>query len=184
VVVATGPSLTNAAAKACNGWPTIAVNDAYRLLPEADVLYSGDRHWWRYHGSVPSFRGERWAGDSVASMADELGLNIVPVVDEPGFSFQPGVLHSGGNSGFQAVNLAIQFGATKIVLIGFDMHGGHFFGDHAFRGTGVRSPFEQFIWCFEHAAAGLPEHITVVNCTPGSALKCFRHSELDLELAA
>ncbi|MBC7282566.1 hypothetical protein [Hoeflea sp.] len=42
-------------------------------------------------------------------------------------------LGSGGNSGFQAVNLAAVAGANRIVLTGFDMsvdNGTHWHGDH------------------------------------------------------
>jgi hypothetical protein len=42
-----------------------------------------------------------------------------------------GVVGGGGNSGFQAVNLAAQFGASRIILIGFDMTdrgGKHWYG--------------------------------------------------------
>lgn len=38
-----------------------------------------------------------------------------------------------GNGGFHAINLAIQFGAKRIVLVGFDMsidHGYHWHGRH------------------------------------------------------
>jgi hypothetical protein len=33
----------------------------------------------------------------------------------------PGQIGSGGNGGFQALNLAVQFGASPILLVGFDM---------------------------------------------------------------
>jgi len=44
-----------------------------------------------------------------------------------------GLIGWGSNSGFQAVNLAIQFGASRIVLVGFDaslQHGVHWHGRH------------------------------------------------------
>lgn len=37
----------------------IAVSDAYRLAPWADVLVSSDRAWWRHH--QPEFRGRRFS---------------------------------------------------------------------------------------------------------------------------
>lgn len=46
---------------------------------------------------------------------------------------EPGVIGDGKNSGFQAINLALQFGSRKIVLIGFDMRvdlGTHWHGRH------------------------------------------------------
>ena len=50
VIIGAGPSLTAvdalAAYRAC---PTvITVNDAYRLLPQAPVLYAADAQWWNW----------------------------------------------------------------------------------------------------------------------------------------
>lgn len=52
----------------------------------------------------------------------------------------PGTIGRGGNSGFQALNLALQFGARRIVMVGFDMsarHGVHWHGAH---GKGLVNP--------------------------------------------
>ena len=35
----------------------IAINDAWRVAPWADVLYGCDGRWWRKHGGVPGFGG-------------------------------------------------------------------------------------------------------------------------------
>lgn len=51
-----------------------------------------------------------------------------------------GVIGWGGNGGFHALNLAIQFGASYIVGVGFDMsleHGVHWHGRH---GAGLNNP--------------------------------------------
>jgi hypothetical protein len=45
-----------------------------------------------------------------------------------------GVIGWGGNGGFHAINLALQFGARDLVLLGYDMtlqHGIHWHGRHA-----------------------------------------------------
>lgn len=45
----------------------------------------------------------------------------------------PGQIGSGGNSGFQALNLALQFGARRIILVGYDLRvdkGVHWHGPH------------------------------------------------------
>jgi len=59
VCMATGPSLTQADCDYVRelGVPTIAINDAHRLAPWANVLYSNDRMWWRKYKGVPSFTG-------------------------------------------------------------------------------------------------------------------------------
>ena len=109
----------------------IAVNDAYRLFPDAAVLYACDSEWWDVHGGCPDFAGEKWSSHSVDAgghndkreVAKKYGLKLVEGRDRDGFSFDPACIHYGSNSGFQAVNLAILFGAKRIVLVGFDMRG-------------------------------------------------------------
>lgn len=171
-VAATGPSLDPAK---CRGF-VIAVNDAYRLLPDADILYACDARWWDYHN--PQFKGQKWSShnpsprinDNKADAARKHGLHLVPGFDGEGFKLDFGI-HYGSNSGFQAVNLAIALGARRIRLVGFDMHGRHFFGDHP---KELGNPdFPTFIAAFERAAELLPSHIEIVNCTPDSALTCF-----------
>jgi len=193
IVAATGPSLTEDVAEACRGHPIVAVNDAWRRLPFADVLYACDAEWWAVHGGCPDFRGERWSSHDTRNndkleAARKYGLRIVKGRYGDTFSTDPSVIHYGGNSGFQGVNLAILFGARRIVLVGFDMRTPptgqprHFFGDHpAGLKNGVR--YEHFIPAFKHAATQLPEGIEIVNATPGSALTCFPMAPLEEALA-
>lgn len=190
IVAASGPSLTTDVAEACRGDHVIAVNDAYRRLPFADVLYASDARWWDHHGNCTGFRGEKWSahnpkGNDKRKQAQAYGLRLVAGEDGNAFSLDPDRIRYGGNSGFQAVNLAILFGATRIVLLGFDMHGTHFFGPHAgpLRNT---TSFEKYIANFTAAAKKLPAYIRIVNATPGSALKCFPFVDLGLpvEVAA
>lgn len=185
LVVATGPSLTVEMADLCravqrDGWPIVAVNDAYRMLPEANLLYACDAAWWDVHHGALDFRGERWSSHALANndkrhIALSYGVRLVSGADAEGFSFNPDVIHYGGNSGFQAINLALLLGASRIALVGFDMRTTaqrHFFGHHpAPLLNHVR--YEQFIPHFEVAAKRLPADRHIVNCTPGSALTMF-----------
>lgn len=190
IVAATGPSLTEAVAAQCRGHRVIAVNDAYRRLPFADVLYAGDADWWEVHQGCPGFAGERWTahgpGNDKTAIADPYGLRVVAgprQVDAPGFSLDPARIHYGNSSGFQAINLAILFGATAIRLVGFDMRvpagqPRHFFGDHP-APLGNVSNYEHFLPAFQAAARRLPGHLRIINCTPGSALRCFEMGTLE-----
>lgn len=187
VVAASGPSLTPEVAKAVRGHPVIAVNDAYRLLPFADVLYACDSTWWLTHKGVPGFAGERWSSHGVAGRVrhndkSEIGprfrLNLIEGQDGEGFSTDPSFIHYGSNSGFQAVNMAILWGATRIILVGFDMQGTHFFGAHP-RGLRNTTKYDNFIRAFKKAATRLPAGVEILNATPGSALRCFPMVSLD-----
>lgn len=88
---------------------------------------------------------------------------------------EPGVIGSGGNSGFQALNIAAQFGATRIMLIGFDMHaasGLHWHGPH---GRGLINPNTvNFVKWRNRLDAAAPlirsMGIDVVNVSADSAL--------------
>lgn len=180
IVAATGPSLTPAVAERCVGQPVVAVNDAYRLLPWAEVLYACDSNWWDVHNGCPGFAGERWSSherrsnDKLAT-ASKYGLRLVQGRDAEGFSLDPSVIHYGSTSGFQAINLALLWGAKRVLLVGFDMHTRgprHFFGDHPAPLSNWMQ-FEKVVPFYRRAAKALPPEIEIVNCTPGSALDCW-----------
>lgn len=182
VVAASGPSLTEEVAAMCHREHVIAVNDAYKLLPFADVLYACDAAWWELHKGCPGFAGERWTShgsrprNEKQGIASKWDLHIIAGEDREGFSLDPSRVHYGNNSGFQAVNLAILFGADPIVLTGFDMRSvdgkRHFFGNHK---APLRDGSQFAIWVskFSRAASVLGGTPRIINATPGSALRCF-----------
>jgi hypothetical protein len=181
IVAATGPSLSEEVAELCRGHNVIAVNDAHRRLPFADVLYACDAPWWKFHKGCPEFKGEKWSSHNVdqnvrddkSECARLYGIRIVKGRNADGFSLDPDVIHYGSNSGFQAINLAIHFGCKKIVLVGFDMSGkSHFFGDHPAQ-LNRSTRYERYITYYEKAAQLMPKHINIVNANEGSALECF-----------
>jgi hypothetical protein len=192
VVAASGPSLTKEVAHQCRmarfrGWRVLAVQDAYRLMPWADALYGCDDRWWRVHEGT-TFRGEKWtthedgesSGNDKSAIADKYGLTLVRGKAADEFSTDPAVIHYGSNSGFQAVNLAMLRGVSRIVLVGFDMRHvdgkAHFFGDHP-GGLHNRTDYRDFIQRFTYA--GKFARVPIVNATPGSALTCFPMLSLD-----
>ena len=181
VVAATGPSLTPEVAEQCQGHNCIAVNDAYRLLPFAQVMYACDAAWWNHHKGCPDFAGEKWSShapgaNDKAQVANKYGLRLVHGIQGQGFSLKSDLIHYGSNSGFQAINLAILFGATRIVLVGFDMQRvngkQHFFGSHPAPLNRVTA-FGRFVLAFKDAVKVMPKGIEIINCTPGSALTVF-----------
>jgi hypothetical protein len=98
---------------------------------------------------------------------------------------EPGVIGSGGNSGFQALNLAAQFGAARVLLIGFDMHSGngvHWYGRNV--GRDMRNPIDHnyLRWraAFNKQSRVLRAMgIEVVNASPDSALVCFERRGIE-----
>jgi len=91
-------------------------------------------------------------------------------------------IHSGLNSGYQAIGLAYALGADRIILIGYDMQhtGGarHWHGDHP-DGLKNAQGVEKWVKHFESLAVDLEgEGIEVVNCTIETALTCFQRADL------
>jgi hypothetical protein len=186
VVAATGPSLTTEIAEACRNEIVLAVNDAWRLLPWASVLYACDEAWWNIHDGCREFRGEKWSShggrdhNDKTACARRYGLKLVQGRDGNTFDLSGSHINYGSNSGFQGINLALLMGATKVVLVGFDMRVNgrrHFFGDHP-KGLMNSADYVSWVPNFAHAAKHLPAGIEVVNCTPGSALTCFKMMDL------
>jgi hypothetical protein len=158
-------------------WRVIVVNNTWELLPWADVLYACDLRWWeRYGAQAKAFTGEKWT--LCPNAATRYRLKRVGKRDGEGLCTEPGHVNTGGNSGYQAVNLAWHFGARRIVLLGFDMHrqnGGHWHGEHENMLSAPDSHIACWVRRFEPLARDLDRAgVEVVNATPGSALRCFR----------
>lgn len=180
-----GPSLTADDVHAAQGHGrTIAINDAWRLAPWADVLYACDGRWWDHHHEpvAAGFPGRKITQDEDAAKA--YGIELIRSVDQPGLSPVPGKIHRGHNSGYQAINLALLMGAKEIILLGYDMQATdktHWFGDHP-APLQVKSPFDLFISKFETIK---PEDygIRIINCSRQTALTCFEDMSLESVLS-
>ena len=173
VVVASGPSLTADDVDYCRERAAVIVaNDNYKLAPWADVLYAADPEWWDLHQGAPSFKGLRVTQD--AGAARRWRLHYIDSVDRQGFSLEPGRIHRGDNSGFQAVNLAVLANCSPIVLLGFDMKMGakrHWFGDHP-GALNKASPYQLFASAFNEASQRQPD-LEILNATRETALECY-----------
>ncbi len=140
LVVGTGPSFSSVQAKAIElarargSIRVIAVNDAVKQVPHADIVFASDRKWWKARDHLPGFAGRRVGLAESYFDAPETVLLLRRAGCE-GCELTPGLVHTHGHSGAMAVQLAAQLGAFPIVLVGFDMRRGlngkrHFFGDY------------------------------------------------------
>lgn len=195
--IATGPSLTEKDARTAqetairvNG-RVIVVNDAFRLLPDADILYACDPGWWRVHiesvrEAFSGFLCTQWhfsgsRGNTVGDKeAIQEGLFAVHGVREIGLGLDK--LHFNNNSGSQAINLAYLLGAERIYLLGYDMgwHGGkaHFFGDHPKKLTNADPT--KFIATYDKLAADLKQTgVQVLNLSRSTKLTQFPRATID-----
>lgn len=191
VCLASGPSLTREDVEFCRGKaPAIAVNDTVYLAPWADAMVAADYSWWLHHEGVPSFHGDKWGVKHSSWKRPERWPDVqqLEVTGKHGIETDPGAVRSGSNSGYVAMNLAVHYGATRIVLLGYDMghvkdQPKHFFGDHPWC-LGQVSPYLSFIEAFESAVDDLRRlGVVVLNASRTSALTCFPRVSLADALA-
>jgi hypothetical protein len=147
------------------------------------MVYGCDPAWWRHRNGLPDFMGAKvaWSGASI-DFPDILRAEIERVGS--GFSQKMlfgavGRIGGGGNSGFQALNLSVQLGARRVLLIGFDMHGRggvHWYGRNNW--PSANNPddghFRKWLAAFNAAAPVLSEiGVEVINASPLSDLNAF-----------
>lgn len=185
VCIGGGPSLTAADVNAVRGLArVIAINDAYRLAPWADVLYACDRKWIDWHDGVPSFTGPKYSLES-SDTTTRADWQVLKNTGTTGLELDPSGLRTGVNSGYQAINLAVHLGAARILLLGYDMScdgtASHWFGEHP---DAQPSPYPQMR---EHFATMVEPlriaGVSVVNCSLRTALTAFPSVPLETELA-
>jgi len=197
-VVASGPTLTALAVAPLRGRvPVVAVNDAIRLVPWADVLYSSDRRWWAVVGpsrTVQAFTGIKvsigWRPGDASAVPKHADVQVLTNTGEAGLEPDPGGLRTGRHSGYAAINLAVHLGARRILLLGYTLGrvGGqtHFFGAHpAVLHQTTDAQYATFRAAYLTLAPALQQRgIEVVNCTPSTHLHTFPNVPLADALAA
>lgn len=193
-VLASGPSMTRVVAQTVrdSGCKVIAVNNQGietngkpAMAPWADIMYASDATWW-YNNKAAAlkFTGRKVTVAQQSNVSPNTISDDVHVMGHggvSGFDDRPGFLRTGSNSGYAAVHLAIQLGAAKIVLCGFDMRmvgsRRHWFGDHHWVGA-QRTEYSIFLYHFRNSAKELSSRATIINTTPDSALTCFPRMDL------
>lgn len=181
IMVASGPTARLADLTLSRGRARhIAVNTSFRLCPWADLLYAADYTWWRAHRSeVAGFAGLKVGSAGLRHAGIAGGVELEATEAGDGFSREPGRVAHLGNSGAQALNLALLMGCRRIVLVGYDMRsrfGLHWHAPHAGR---LANPGDELLagWAarLDAAAPGLADFgAEVVNASVVSALRAFR----------
>jgi hypothetical protein len=180
-ILASGPSMSKEVADRvwAGAVNTIVINTTHRLAPWADMLYAADTYWWaKYAKEAGAFAGLKV---TCAEGFHVPGLLVLRNTGKVGFDPDPSCVRTGGNSGYQAIHVAVHAGAKKILLCGFDMHGTHWHSRHPepLRNAG-EGIYPRWISLYEKLALELAErHVKVINCTPGSALKVWPMGNLE-----
>lgn len=181
VCLASGPSLTPADVAYCRGRArTIVINTTILRAPWADAFYACDARVWGWHeATVRAFAGLKFALDGAAA---QYGATILRNAGVWGLSANPDAVCNGRNSGYQAINLAYLLGASRILLLGYDLQPGpggegHWHGDHPNR---AQPPYGVCRAAFTTIARPLAEAgVAVINCTRRTALHCFPECPLE-----
>lgn len=193
VCIASGPSLTLDDCRRVATWRAqypcaqnrrvIAVNSSHQRQPGADVVFAMDRAWWHEYGGGIAPGPELWTTSREAARVYR--LNFIRGEAGGGISTSPNTIRLGGNSGFQALGLALHFGAARIVLLGYDLAltGGrsHWHGNHPRLGNPQRSRMGE--WCARFAQLAAHARVPILNATRETALTCFPRMSLDAALA-
>jgi len=188
--VASGPSLTAAQIAAWRPHVdrVVVINNEYRLVPDADLLWCTDEDWYRDHRvGVLEFasRGGRVATLENYHLQDEIpGLWCVHNMGSEGFHPHPdGIMH-GRNGGASALHVGAHMGVTLAVLLGYDCRLGpggktHHHGDHP---PGLCNPDADCTanWArlFRKLAPELERRgMRVINASADTALDCFERAD-------
>lgn len=186
IIAGIGPSLTSDVIEIMRKYRDthviLGINDAYKIIDFMDDHYACDARWWKVHGEIinkkyPDLR--LWCHDEEG---EKYGAIKVTGKTGSGLSTDPTYIHTGLNSGFQALNLAYHWGCSKIILVGYNMGGlngkNHFFEGRE-KTLSVSSPYPQFAEQFGKIQPDIKD--IVVNCTRRTQLKAFRIGNLEEE---
>lgn len=175
-VLASGPSMSAAVAASVAHLPRIAVNSTYLLARDADVVYAGDLKWWQANPEALACRGIKCAIEprpGVWPQAMPGSVVALRNTGRDGFDRDPGAARTYKNSGAVALQIAVKAGASRILLLGFDMRGGHWHPPHSI-GNPTAEMLARCVIAFRGLAKAIaPLGPAVLNCSPGSALDCF-----------
>lgn len=173
VVIGSGPSLTaeDCALVEKSGLTTIAVNNAWKAARFCHALYAGDLAWWRHYGAEVDIDAEKYT----------LSQNAAQVF---GINRHKSKLGAGYNSGLLAVEMAMAFGAARVLLLGFDCsvaNGIHFDGVHQKTPNPDRGRCEKWKGYFSRLADTRPK-TQIINCSRYTEIDVFERQPLEVAL--
>ena len=189
-IVGGGASLKHFDFNKLKGKNVIALNSAYKYVDETAVIYWADASWGQdeeskglaAHPSKYKF-SSRINADSMI-LSNKTGLAGCNWLKKTGdYGFDPNVNNvRGNNSGAHGINFAINLGAYRIFLLGFDMgytgSKSHFHEEYQ-SSVGSSTYTELFIPSIVSMAKDI-KHIpvTIINCSISSKLTCFEFGHI------
>jgi len=191
-IVGAGPSAKKNNLALLKNIRVLAIKKSFELVPFAEVVYGCDGPWWRSVQGLPNFKGLKLSYDDRV-VGVEFGINKVKIPDikcDRMLFDEIGTVGAGGNSGFQSLNLVLQFGAVRVLLIGFDAFGSygkeHWYGRNT--AWAMNNPDEYNYVRWRKAMTGVADDISsrgveVVNTSQDSTIKCFKKMSIEEALS-
>lgn len=208
IVTGTGPSITNESielvneARAAGLVKVFGSNRAYQIF-DVDLMHGCNKEFWEYwYEHDPELKNRPFLKYTTRPELEGKypGLEYIKEEWIDGLSRDPTYIAAHHGTGPQAVNLAYLFGAARILLIGWDMRfpgkvdnktykqPRRYFGEDALTKkhwprTGADGALDGLI--NEMKTINPKDYgIEIINCTPGSAMRCFPMMDLSDALAA
>ena len=203
IVIGTGPSLNKEAAELVQSsrLPKFGCNNTYQEF-NLTALLACNPEWWDYYWPRDKRLREgdfaKWTWDKPT--AERYGLAHILGEWGDGLSTDSGTIFYGHSSGYQLINLALHYGVTEFVLIGYDLRypggyskesrqpgdGRHYFGEyppqlHHWPSVGPNGEMAGLLDCYRTIN---PDDygIRIINCSPDSALDFFETGNLADEI--
>lgn len=174
-------------------------NRVWEIVPDLAVLYACNEEFWSHYwcDQLLSHPAHKWTTNRVA--ARKFNLNLVAEKSAKGLSSTSTVIHHGHGSGYSLINLAYLMGASRIILLGYDLrYAADYDGSEKRVGSTPRHYFGEYPsalmhWPKTHVKDGVHVElldlyrsvakqglIEIVNCTgQNSALDCFPRMDID-----
>ncbi len=159
----------------------IAVKHGVLLRPDADVLFfAGERPAEIAPALLAAYRGPRVVvrGRGHQVFPDS-SKRIGRTATHERWSDDPTMV-AGFDAGTSAINLAILFGATEVIVLGMDMQGGRWFGEKHYLPQPPESDFQRHMGPLPALAEDAKaKGIRIVNVSPISRVTWFERQPLE-----
>lgn len=156
--------MSQAVADSVRGEKVGVVNNCFELAPWAEFLAATDVRWWLKHPQARKFAGRKFSPNKIGDDVEQIRTALVT---------------SCCNSGVLGLEAAKRMGAKRILLLGFDMGLGHYFGQYT---NGLGNTTQERRRTHHHQFASWAKgnkNIEVLNCTPNSALQAFPMARIE-----
>jgi len=164
----------------------IGINESFKLGSWVDVNYIGNNKYYaKNKADIAAYDGLTVCSGGKSTRDD----NVLTVyASNEIMTMKPGRIGKSINSGIGAMNLALQFGAAEVVLIGFDMgvHNGQNWHNNNVTLNVYKKHIDEKYYAkvrriIEERVMDVFDinGIDVINCTPDSKLTCFPRMTLD-----